>query len=342
MRKTLVISLLFTFPLLILTVISAITYNHQSNDEVINKVKNTQRQQQLQQQRHISQQINHTISRFKQLNTYLQQQSWQQTLTLAQRNDFIKFSNNMLANNHNLNSINLIDYKNSYRLQITTTADTKTSVLDNKPILSETELNNIDHAFSLPPDKTYITTLPFPINHIAYYQHITVNDHQWIVKIEQRNLPLILTTLLASDSLPIESWIINNKGQTLINIKQKNTSHTNSEKDFKNKYFSLWQQIQRYNHRQIIEDNILYTYSPFFIPKPLKEKVDFKYGNLSPWILVSKVNITDNHNHLWFIQKPLNPYFYLCIVIMIICIGIILTLCYIERQKKRNKPYRKQ
>ncbi|PSU87961.1 GGDEF domain-containing protein [Photobacterium kishitanii] len=333
MRKTLVISLLFTLPLLILTVISAITYNHQSNDETINKVKNIQRQQQLQQQRHISQQIDHTVSRFNQLNTYLQQQSWQQTLTLAQRNDFVKFANNMLANNHNFNSINLIDYKNSYRLQITTTADAKTAVLDNNPIISETELNNIDHAFSLPPNKTYITTLPLPINHIGYYQHITVNNYQWVVKIEQRNLPHILTTLSVSDSLPIESWIINNKGQTLINIKQKSISQTNSEKDFKNKYFSLWQQIQRYNHRQIIEDSILYTYSPFFIPKPLKAKVDFKYGNLSPWVLVSKVNITDNHNHLWFIQKPLNPYFYLCIVIMIICIGIILTLCYIERQK---------
>lgn len=70
MRKALGTGLLFTLLLLTLTVISAVTYNHQNNDETINKIKNEQRQQQHQQQQHIAQQISHTVSHFKQLDSF--------------------------------------------------------------------------------------------------------------------------------------------------------------------------------------------------------------------------------------------------------------------------------
>ena len=333
MRKALGASLLFTLLLLILTVISAITYNNQNNDETINKIKNNQRQQQHQQQQLISQQIDHTISRFKQLNDYLKQQPWQQTLTLSQRNDFIKLAHNMLINNTMLNSISLIDYKNSYRLQIVTAANAKTTVINNKSITSATELNNIDHAFSLPPNKTYINALAQPLNRIAYYQHIMINNHQWVIRIEQHSLSHILITSLTDNSLAQQAWVINNKGQSLINIKQSNTSLVNSEQNFKTNNFLLWQKIQRYNHHQIIEKNSLYTYSPIFIPTQLKAIIDFKYGNLSPWILIVKSDITNNHNMFSFIQQPFNRYFIIFILIIFSSVFSILTFSYINRQK---------
>ena len=168
MRTAFVISLLFTLLLLSVTVISTMTYRYQNNDELINKVKDNQRQQQHQQQL-ISQHINHAVSRFKQLTTYLKQQSWQQTLTPTQRDDFIQFSDDILTNNSALSSISLIDYKNSLRLKIIA----KTTVIENAPIAAN-QLNDIDHAFSLPANKTYINALPLPINHLAYYQHIVI------------------------------------------------------------------------------------------------------------------------------------------------------------------------
>ncbi|WP_197076376.1 hypothetical protein [Photobacterium iliopiscarium] len=39
MKKTLVMSLLFTVFLLIVTVISGTMYNHQNNDQTVNKIK---------------------------------------------------------------------------------------------------------------------------------------------------------------------------------------------------------------------------------------------------------------------------------------------------------------
>ncbi|PSW28212.1 GGDEF domain-containing protein [Photobacterium phosphoreum] len=333
MRKALGTGLLFTLLLLTLTVISAVTYNHQNNDETINKIKNEQRQQQHQQQQHIAQQISHTVSHFKQLDSYLKQQSWQQILTLSQRDDFINFANKILTNNTTLNSISLIDYKNSYRLKISTAVNNNITVINNKTITSITELNDIDHAFSLAANQTYINASPLPLNYINYYQHITINNYQWVIKIEQQNLPQVLINFSNSDSISQHFWIINNKGQTLINTAKNSTSMNDNDHRFKRQNFSLWQHIQRYNHHQIIKENNLYTYSPLFIPTKLKASVDFKYGNLSPWVLVSKVNITNNHSMLAFIQYPLNRYFTIFILIIISGIFSLLAFSYINRQK---------
>ncbi|SMY33503.1 EAL domain-containing protein [Photobacterium andalusiense] len=330
MRKSLVISLLFTLLLLILTVIEVLTNNQQNNDEIINKIKITQRQQQLLQQQHITQQIDHTISQLNQLNTYLRKQPWQPILTATQRRDFIQFSNNILGNNSNIHSITLIDYKNSHRLKIITTTEPKSIVLDNKAVMSTTELNNIDHAFSLPTNKTYISAPSFKINHIAYYQHITINNHQWVIKIEQKNT---LIAFLNKNSLTQQIWIIDNKGNTLMNIDNNKTSLSHNGKNFKNYHFTLLKKIQSYNHNQIIKNNTLYTYSPLFIPLPLKSSIDFRFGNLSPWVLISEVKLTNKSSITEYIKQSFNKHFIIFMIIMLSTIIIILTLRYINKQK---------
>lgn len=324
MRTTFVISLLFTLLLLSVTVISTMTYRYQNNDKLINKVKDNQRQQQHQQQLLISQHIDYAVSRFKQLTTYLKQQSWQQTLTPTQRDDFIQFADNILTNNSALSSISLIDYKNSLRLKIIA----KTAVIENVPIAAN-QLNDIDHAFSLPANKTYINALPLPINHLAYYQHIVIGDHQWVVKIEQYGLPSILTTSVNRYPLPLQSWIINNKGQSLINVPSSHVLTTNNNQKFNHQVPFVWQNIQRYNHQQLLDGTTLYTYSPLFIPALLKPNLDFNYGNLSPWILVSKIDI--EHSFSEFIQQSTNRY--IVIFILTIIIGVILIIGYIKRKK---------
>ncbi|PQJ41329.1 hypothetical protein BTN98_06745 [Photobacterium aquimaris] len=326
MRKTLVISLLFTLLLLTFTVIGALTNNQQNNDETINKIKIAQRQQQLLLQRHITQQIDHTIIQLNQLNTYLRQQRWLSILTPIQRRDFIQFSNNILENNSNIHSITLIDYKNSQRLKIITTTKPKSLVLDNQSVMSTSELNNIDHAFSLPSNKTYISAPSLKFNHIAYYQHITINNHQWVIKIEQKKT---LTSFLNKNSLEQQVWIIDNKGNTLMNIDNNKVSISNNVQNFKNDHFSLLKKIQSYNHNQLFKNNKLYTYSPLFIPMPLKSNIDFRFGNLSPWVLISEVKLTNNSSVTTYIQQSFNKNF---ILFMIITLSVMLTLRYIKKQ----------
>ncbi|OBU14406.1 hypothetical protein AYY19_06665 [Photobacterium aquimaris] len=329
MRKSLVISLLFTLLLLTLTVIGALTNSQQNNDETINKIKTAQRHQQLQQQQVLTQQIEHTISQLNQLNTHLRQQHWQLILTASQRNDFIQFTNNILTNNPDIHSITLIDYKNSHRLKIIATPESENIVVDNKPVLSTTELSNIDHTFSLPPNKTYISALSLENNHIAYYQHITINNHQWVIKIEQKDT---LTAFLNNKPLTQQFWVIDNSGNTLINIDNNKNSIFNNVLKFKNGHFALWKKIQSYNHNQIIKNNTLYTYSPLFIPKQLKSNIDFRLGNLSPWILISEIKLT-NTSSTAYLQQLFNKYLIIFIIIILSTISIILTLRYINQQK---------
>ena len=337
MKKTLVMSLLFTVFLLIVTVISGTMYNHQNNDQTVNKIKKIQRQQQHQQHQLIARQINNTVSSFNQLTTYLKQQSWQQTLTTAERDDFIQFTNKILTNNVILKSISLIDYKNSYRLKTHTTTNKKTTIISNQPITSEAELTDIDHAFSLPSNKTYISPSTQPINNIAYYQHININGHQWVIKIDQQNLSHIFTTSTTDHSLPQQFWLINNQGQTLININDNNYPSTSNEKNIKTEDYLLWQQIQNHNHQQITKNNLIYTYSPLFIPISLKEKLDLKYGNLSPWVLVSKIKIIHKSSVFGYLQQPLNSYITIFLFFITISLILISTINHIRKQKNEIK-----
>ncbi|MCD9540449.1 EAL domain-containing protein [Photobacterium carnosum] len=337
MRKVMVTSLVFSFLLLMLAVISITYHSQQNNDNKINTIKNDQRQQQHQLQQQISQHIKHTIVLFDQFNTALKQQSWQQLLTPSQNDTFITLATTMLTNNIRFNSISLIDYKNSYRLRIEATTNTKITIIKNKPIASISELNDIDHAFSLLPNKTYIKMLAKPINNIAYYQHITINNHQWVIKIEQHSLADMMTTSQTNDPLFLQSWLIDNQGQSLININQKDISSINTDNNFKSKYFSLWQQIQNYNNQQIIKEKILYTYSPIFIPEQLKATLDFNNGNLSPWILISKIDIENNYNIFGFTQQLSYKYIPIFISIIIVCVYILFIIRYIHRQKKEIK-----
>ncbi|KJG14138.1 hypothetical protein UB38_04700 [Photobacterium iliopiscarium] len=167
---------------------------------------------------------------------------------------------------------------------------------------------DIDHAFSLPSNKTYISPSTQPINNIAYYQHININGHQWVIKIDQQNLSHIFTTSTTDHSLPQQFWLINNQGQTLININDNNYPSTSNEKNIKTEDYLLWQQIQNHNHQQITKNNLIYTYSPLFIPISLKEKLDLKYGNLSPWVLVSKIKIIHKSSVFGYLQQPLNSH----------------------------------
>ncbi|WP_256383992.1 GGDEF domain-containing phosphodiesterase [Photobacterium toruni] len=327
MRKVIVAGLVFICALLILTVITIISHHQQNNDQLINTIKNNQRQQQHQLQQRISQHIKHTIVLFDQFNASLQQKSWQQQLTPSQNDTFIKVASAMLINNTSLNSISLIDYKNSYRLKVDIAANKKVTITKNKPIISNGELNNIDYAFSLPKNKTYINTPFESVDKIAYYQHIKRNNQQWIIKIEQYGLADIIIASQSDGSAPIQSWLINNKGQLLIN--KNNPSDTN----FKNHYFSLWEKIQHHNNQQIIESNTLYTFSPIFIPTPLKMTLDFKYGNLSPWILISKSDITNNKNTVYLFNQHLNKYTPI-LTLIISSVFFILTIRYIKRQKE--------
>lgn len=344
MRQALGVSLVFSLLLLTLTVINVATDNNQNNDETINSIKTIQRQQQYHQQQLITQQITHTVSHFEQLSDYLKQQSWQQALTHSQRDDFITFSNKVLASNTTLQSISLIDYKNSAYLQIFTTAEGKIIVTNNQPITDATELSNIDHAFALPFNKTYINTASEPINTIAYYQHMTVQNISWVVKIEQQNLSDLLITSKTNHSLPLQSWIVNNQGQTLVNIEQNHItenrqSFVNKTKNFKKSNYVLWKEIKNYNHQQILKDNTIYTYSPIFTPVSLKSMLDFKYGNLSPWILISKVTLTDSYQFLS--KKPSYNIYINYVIIILTFIGGIFVIYYINNQKNEIQKINK-
>ncbi|MEC6796983.1 EAL domain-containing protein [Photobacterium sp. S4TG1] len=271
----------------------------------------------------------------------MKQQSWQQALTLPQRDDFITFIDKILASDTTLHSISLIDYKNSYRLQVQATTKGETITINNKPISSTVELNNIDHAFSLLPNKTYINITDQPNRTVVYYQHVKVQNHQWVIKIEQQSLTHLLTVSKKNDSLPLQTWIIDNQGQTLINIKQKkiannSVSFINNEQDFKKSNYALWKKIENYNHQQLFKNNTLYTYSPIFIPTSLKSTLDFKFGNLSPWTLVSKIELTNNNSIFSFQQQSLNVYI-TYLIILITIIGLLFFLYNFNQQKNEIK-----